>query len=126
MPVDEDVLKTRISDVRLAAKELQRLASKPFVELNVDEKYSMRYNVVVLVESLVSLCVHIATEAYDQRPMSYKEAVRIVAEKLNLRCIEDLESLVSLRNLLIHRYWIVNDKKIYEGVKTNFKCVNRY
>lgn len=126
MPVDDDVLRSRISEVRLAMDELQRLTSKPFAELNVDERYSMRYNIVVMVESLASLCVHLATEAYAQRPMSYREAVRAVVEKMDLRGVEDLESLVGLRNLLIHRYWIVEDERVYQGVKTNFKCVEKF
>jgi uncharacterized protein YutE (UPF0331/DUF86 family) len=125
MPVDDDVLKTRISEVRSTVSELLRLSSKSFMELNVDEKFSMRYNVVVLVESLVSLCTHIAAEAYAKTPMSYREAVRVVGERLGVVCVDDLESLVGLRNLLIHRYWTVEDERIYEGVKTNFKCVEK-
>lgn len=123
MPVDDDVLRSRISEVRSAVNELQRLTSKPFAELNVDQRYSMRYNIVVLVESLVSLCVHVATEAYARRPMSYREAVRGVAEKLDLKGVKDLESLVGLRNLLIHRYWTVEDERVYQEAKTNFECV---
>lgn len=125
MPVDGDVLRSRISDVKSAIKELERLTSKPFTELNVDERYSMRYNIVVLVESLVSLCVHVATEAYDRKPTSYREAVRILAERLGLKCVGDLEGLVGMRNLLIHRYWFVEDERIYDSVKADFKCVEQ-
>jgi len=123
MLVDSDVLKVRISEVRSAMNELRRLTSKSFMKLDVDEKYSMRYNVIVLVESLVSLCTHIAADAYAESPTSYREAVRVVAERLGVTCVDDLESLVGLRNLLIHRYWTVEDERIYESVKTNFKCV---
>jgi uncharacterized protein YutE (UPF0331/DUF86 family) len=24
---------------------------------------------------------------------------------------------------LIHRYWLVDDERVYEAVKTNFRCV---
>lgn len=126
MPVDDDVLRARISEVKLAIKELQRITSKHFSELNIDERYSMRYNLVVLVESLVSLCVHLTTEAYDLRPTSYKEAISIVAEKLGLKCVEDLKSLVSLRNLLIHRYWTVDDERVYQEVKNDFECIYEF
>ncbi|MEM2089443.1 MAG: hypothetical protein QXF52_12400 [Thermoproteota archaeon] len=57
MPVDGDVLRSRISDVNSTISELQRLASKPFMQLSIDEKYSIRYNIVVLVESVVSICI---------------------------------------------------------------------
>ena len=48
----------------------------------------------VLVESLASLCMYIAVEAYAARSTSYREAVRVVAERLGLSCIGELESLV--------------------------------
>ena len=66
MPVDVDVLRARISEINFIMNELQRLTSKPFMQLSVDEKYSMRYNVIVLVESIISLCIHIAVEAYSK------------------------------------------------------------
>ena len=123
MPVDVDVLRARISEINFIMNELQRLTSKPFMQLSVDEKYSMRYNVIVLVESIISLCIHIAIEAYSKTPASYREAIKIIAEKLNLPCVKDLTSMVGLRNILIHRYWLVDDEKIYEAVKDDFKCV---
>ncbi len=123
MPVDGDILRSRISEINFTISELQRLASKPFTQLSIDEKYSIRYNIVVLVESVVSLCTHIAVEAYVKTPATYREAVKIVAERLNLSFAGELESLVGLRNLLVHRYWTVEDEKVYEAVKNNFKCV---
>jgi len=123
MPIDSDVLKARISEITFVMNELRRLISKPFAQLSVDEKYSIRYNVIVLVESIVSLCMRIATEAYAKTQESYGEAVKVVAERLNMSCINDLTSMVGLQNILIHRYWLVDDERVYEAVKTNFRCV---
>jgi uncharacterized protein YutE (UPF0331/DUF86 family) len=94
MPIDSDVLKARISEITFVMNELRRLISKPFAQLSVDEKYSIRYNVIVLVESIVSLCMRIATEAYAKTQESYREAVKVVAERLNMSCINDLTSMV--------------------------------
>ncbi|MCL7401553.1 MAG: DUF86 domain-containing protein [Thaumarchaeota archaeon] len=49
--------------------------------------------------------------------------MHFAAERMNVTCLRDLESLVGLRNLLIHLYWDVEDERIYQGLKTNFKCV---
>ena len=121
MPVDPDVLRSRISEVRLCLSELRRLVLRPFKELSLDERYSMRYNLIVLVESLVSLCMHICIEAYDFKPGSYREAVRIVSERLCLR--NNINSLIGLRNILVHRYWRVDDERVYFEVKENFKSI---
>jgi len=123
MPIDADVLRKRIDEIRYSVKELQRIASKEFIELDVDKRYAVRYNIIVLVESLAALCLHVGVEGFGVRPTSYKQAVRVVAERLVAGCVGELESLVGLRNLLIHRYWDVEDEKIYQSLKANFKCV---
>ncbi len=123
MPLDRDVIVKRIDDVKWAMRELRRLASKEFADLSVDERYAIRYNIIVLVESLVSLCLHLAVEGFGMRPATYREAVRVVAERVSVVCMKDLESLIGLRNLLVHRYWVVDDEKVYQSVKANFKCV---
>jgi len=123
MPVDVDLVRNKIDDIKFSIEELKRLTSKDFIDIDVDERYSIRYNIIVLVESLVSLCMHIAVEAYGKTPSSYRESVRFIAERLNMGCISDLESIVGLRNLLIHRYWTVDDERVYESVKENFHCI---
>ena len=125
MPVDLDVIRSRVSDIKASIQELYRLTSKRYNELSIDEKYSMRYNIIVLVEVLVALCSHIALEDLGKVPRSYRESVRILAEYLNIPCIEDLEALVGLRNLLIHRYQVILDEKIYSFIREDFKCLHR-
>jgi len=124
LPIDEDILRSKISEINFAISELLRLTSKPFVQLSIDEKYSIRYNLIILVESLVSLCMHIAVEAYAKTPLSYREAVKFVTERLSVSCTRDLEALVGLRNILVHRYWTVMDEKVYESIKNDFKCIH--
>ncbi|MCD6458231.1 MAG: DUF86 domain-containing protein [Thermoproteales archaeon] len=123
MPIDIDVIENRISDIKKTIQELHRLTTKQYEKLSMDEKYSIRYNVIVLVEALVALCSHISIEDLDKTPQSYKESVRIVAEHFSLPCTEDLEALVGLRNLLIHRYHVILDRKIYFFIKEDFECL---
>jgi uncharacterized protein YutE (UPF0331/DUF86 family) len=77
----------------------------------------------MLVESLVSLCLHAVSEGFGLRPISYRETVRLAGERMGVACVKDLESLVGLRNFLVHCYWEVDDEKIYQSLKTDFKCV---
>jgi len=34
--------------------------------------------------------------------------------------------LVRLRNLLTHRYWIIDDNQVYNSIKNDFKSVNKF
>ena len=89
MPIERDVIRSRVSDIKASIQEPNRLTSKRYNELSTDEKYSMRYNIIVLVEALVALCNHIAIEELDKIPRSYRESVRTVAEYLNIPCIDE-------------------------------------
>jgi len=83
----------------------------------------MRYNVIILVEAIMSLALHILTNELGIKPSSYVEAIEELSKRIGVKCVEDLKALVRLRNLLIHRYCIIDDKKVYKSVKENFKCV---
>ncbi len=126
MSLDKGVVESRIKHVYEAVAELKRLASKRFEEMNVDVRYSMRYNVIVLVESMASLYLHLALDYYGLRPESYSECFREVSSRLGLGCARDLEAMVRLRNLLVHRYWVVRDEIVYESVKKDFRCVEEF
>lgn len=54
-----ELVTRRVDEARSCIMELKRLTSIPFKELSIDQVYSMRYNIIVLVESLVSVAVHI-------------------------------------------------------------------
>jgi len=41
-------------------------------------------------------------------------------------CAKDLTALMRLRNLLTHRYWIIDDARIYDSIKNNFKAVDKF
>lgn len=123
MTVNRDFVNGKARDIRNSMSELLRLSSKAFEEMDLDERYSMRYQVIVLVEAVVSLCSHIALEAYDYEPSSHKDCVAYVCGRESVKCVEELKAMVGLRNLLVHRYWNVEDKRIYGSVREDFRCV---
>mgnify|MGYP003878224883 CR=1 FL=1 len=124
--VDRNYLRSRIREARDAMSNMLRISAKPFESLTLDEKYSMRYQVVVLAEALGSICLHIALNELGREPESYSECFALVSEKGFFRCLEDLVSVVRLRNLLVHRYWIVDDSRIHRSVLENFKCIEEF
>lgn len=126
MPVNKDQLKQRINEVLEAKSELKRLTSKPYVNLNLEEKYAIRYHIIVLAEALGNICIHIATEDFKREPQSYSECFKIMKEKGICKCTKDLIAIIRLRNLLTHRYWIIDDAQVYDSIKRDFKCVDKF
>ena len=127
MPVDVSQIKQRITEVLDAKAELKRLTMKPYAELNMEEKYAIRYHVIVLAEALGSVCLHVAKEDLQQEPLSYSECFRLLDEEdISDNCAKELTALVRLRNLLTHRYWIIDDNQVYNSIKNDFKSVNKF
>lgn len=121
MPVNVDHLKQRINEILESKGELNRLTTKPYTQLSREEKYAMRYHIIVLAESLGSICVQIATEEFKRTPQSYSECFKLMEEKGMCDCAKDLTAIMRLRNLLTHRYWTIDDNQIYDSTKTTSK-----
>jgi uncharacterized protein YutE (UPF0331/DUF86 family) len=124
--IDKTVIENRILEIRDAIKNIQRVISKPYDEISLDEDFSVRYNIIVLVEALVSICVYVSKEILGYTPSSYRDAVSHVCKKLGIKCAEDLVALVRLRNILVHRYWVVDGKILYESAKKDFACIEEF
>ncbi|MEA2055152.1 MAG: DUF86 domain-containing protein [Candidatus Thermoplasmatota archaeon] len=122
MSLDINYLKNRSKEIHEVINEIKRIVSKPFDDLSIDERYAIRYQIVVLAEALGSICLHIAIEDFSYEPSSYAECFKFLEDK-GLINSEELIKIARLRNLVVHRYWNIDDLKIYESIKKDFKCV---
>jgi uncharacterized protein YutE (UPF0331/DUF86 family) len=59
-------------------------------------------------------------------PESYSDCLAYLRDKGIVGCAEDLIKIIRMRNLLVHRYWEVDDFKVYSSVKENFRCVEEF
>ncbi|MGC8832226.1 MAG: DUF86 domain-containing protein [Thermoproteota archaeon] len=126
MVVNKAYLKGRINEARECIKEIERIVSKPYVNLTSDEKYSLRYQIIVLVEAIGSACLHITMEDLNHESESYRDCIRYLEKSGIATRVEDIVKVIGLRNLLIHRYWVIDDLKIYESAKKDFQRIEDF
>ena len=126
--VDKEYLRKLINDIEEAINIILEDTSKPFEMLIRSERSEVRYYIVVLVEALIALCYHIIRRKYGIKPMTPIQTFNVLVGKHLIKSDEfiDFIKLVRLRNLLVHRYWIVNDKLIYDNIKKNFSKVKSF
>jgi len=115
--VNRDFLRELYSDVRESISFVVNLTSKPYEELSDIEKFAVRYHIIVIAEALIAMVLHIVRRKYNFKPKTPIHAISFLKETLS---IPEETSVVKLRNLLVHRYWIIDDRKIYESIKNNF------
>lgn len=127
MPVNVAQTKQRITEILDAKAQLKRLTSKPYEELTMEQKYAIRYHVIVLAEALGSVCMHVAREDLKQDPMSYSECFSLLDDEgITGGLAQELTKLVRLRNLLTHRYWVIDDNQVYNSIKNDFRGVDSF
>ena len=81
--------------------------------LRIDDKYALRYAIVEIVESLALISQRIA-RAMDYPLEGYIEAMKFYSKAhiLDEDIVKGLVRLARLRNLIIHRYWEIDDNRI--------------
>jgi uncharacterized protein YutE (UPF0331/DUF86 family) len=74
------------------------------------------------------MALHLCRNLLDRRPETPIHAFRLLAERglISNEASMELSELVRLRNLLVHRYWVVDDEKVYESIKRDFRCVEEF
>jgi len=83
--------------------------------------FSLRYLLIEAVEAMANICNHILTRVAGQVPKGYPDCfeklseAKIITRKLGA----NLKKLASLRNILIHKYWEIDDRKVFKSAKEN-------
>jgi len=122
LAINAEMIEARIREMNDAIRLLRELTSRPYGELTKHEILAMRYLVIQLVEAASSACLHLLA-AQGERAEGYPECFLrisqkgVVPEGLGSR----LASAARLRNLLVHRYWKIDDERVFESVKDGLR-----
>jgi uncharacterized protein YutE (UPF0331/DUF86 family)/predicted nucleotidyltransferase len=127
MPINQEHIEARIMEINDAVQMLRDLISKPFQELTLHEKLSMRYLIIQLIEAASSICIHILLWAFNESAEGFPECFSRLGSRgvIPRDLASKLSSAARLRNLLVHRYWAIDDERVYGSVKEglrDFEC----
>ena len=106
-----------ISELLTAVGEMERLTSLPVNEFysSLANRFALRYSVSLAVEAAFNIAVVILEKCFSESVDGYKDAF----DKLFARGVitkevsEGLKRLSAMRNIIIHRYWAVDDIRVY-------------
>lgn len=70
---------------------------------------------------MANICNHILTRVTGLVPKGYPDCFEKLSEaKIITKNLGDmLKKAASLRNIIIHKYWEVDDRKVFKSVKEN-------
>jgi len=123
-----EFIRKLLADIEESMNIVLEVCSKPYEALSRAERSEVRYYLVVLAEALTALTYHIARVAFRLEPRTPVQTLRLLADRGLVASdeLEDLTRLMRLRNLLVHRYWVIDDRIIYENVKRDFTHIRSF
>lgn len=130
MGVDKEKIAQRVSEIQLAISNLERYAKTDESEfLGDDEKIAAaKYHLIAVIEGCISICTHISVKEMHKVPDGYATCFKILADNkvLSETLASNLGKMVGFRNILIHKYWEIDNKKVYQYIKTEIGNVWEY
>jgi len=121
--VNRDYIRKLLKDVDEALRIIYEDTVKDYEDLSRMEISEIHYCLIVVAEALIALINHIVRRQYNVEIETPIHGLKILFEKKLVTEEEmiDIIGMIRLRNLLVHRYWVIDDKRIYMFIKNDFK-----
>jgi len=106
-----------------AERRLQELGGLPEDEFLADYRNteSAKYLLIVATEAAIDVCNHIVARRGGHAPKDYADCFAILADlgviASDLR--ERLRQMTRFRNLVVHLYWQVDNRRVYQILQDN-------
>ncbi|MEW6621334.1 MAG: DUF86 domain-containing protein [bacterium] len=130
MEIDKEKIKQRVSEIREALKEIQRLTSVDEKEFwsKKENMAAVKYYLLQAIEAVGGICVHIAAKRFNKGISAFGECFEILGKEgvLNEDLVLRLRKMVKFRNKLIHRYLEIEDRNILGYTKYDLKDFDEF
>lgn len=123
--IDLEKIKQRFSEVEQALSLIQKYTQTPEKKFWQDERNMLSTKQLLLqaAEALGSVCIHIASKSLHVGVSEYGECFEklLNANIINKELTLKLRKFIRFRNMLVHRYWEIDDKKVFQYVRRDIK-----
>jgi len=108
-------------------KEIKTLSPDQFVESYKDVQ-AAKYSLLEIVEACIDIANYIISVKGFRRAEEYSEMFKVLKEEgvIGKELATKLEDMARFRNLLVHRYGEIDDRKVLEVIKHNLKDIEEF
>ncbi len=130
--MDDQRISYLLGEIRENLELARDLLSQPIEDFlgDIRNRYTLRHVIIEIVEASVAFGLYILREMHEvEKVDGYTSVFRKMMEKgiISPQTSEDMVRLVRLRNLIIHKYWEVDDVWIYKEFKeTDIGVIERF
>lgn len=123
MSLDVKKIKFFISEIKESLVEIRKYTLVSEKEFWSDKRNILAVEHLLLraIEATTNICSHIAARKLKKGVESPAECFELLEkEKLISKDLsKGLREMARFRNILVHRYWDVNEKRVYQYAKKN-------
>ena len=123
MKFNGDKMQSILSEYLQGVKRLEELAALEKEEFLSDPHRiaSAKYHLVICIEAAIDLCNHLIAKNRLRVPEDYADTFRIMGENglLTMDFLPKLFAMAGFRNRLVHRYWDVDNEKVFSILQEN-------
>jgi uncharacterized protein YutE (UPF0331/DUF86 family)/predicted nucleotidyltransferase len=129
--VDKELLKSRITEILECIAALREdVLSIPREQVIASRLHrsSMERYVHIAIETMLDICRHIVSAKKMGIPETYKDIIRLLKDNgiLPPELAARMEEYVGLKNILIHRYMVIDHERLYEEAKMLVKVAEDF
>ena len=121
--LDRNRIAKDIADIAMARREIERLIAVDRATFFSDSRnvFSVRYLIIQTVEAMTDICQHMLARTRGIPCDGYIDCIVKAGEHgiISVALTERLRRLAALRNILVHRYWSIDDARVYIETKAN-------
>lgn len=116
-----------IADAQRKLHELGQLAEEEFLS-DFRNTESAKYLLIVASEAAIDICNHIAARQEGRAPEDYADCFEVLVELelLERGLAERLQQMARFRNLLVHVYQKVDNRRVYQYIHTSLHDLDTY
>lgn len=128
--VDKAAMVRMLENLKTYVAQLDRLSGLGLDEFlsDPDKLGSAKYYLIVAIESCIDISNHIISSENLRRPTDFADTFAVLHENglIGKALEERLQNMARFRNLLVHLYGKVDDKRVHEFLKTNLRDFDEF
>jgi len=130
MRIDRDVIEGKFDIIERNLEflnEIKTLSLEQFLKSYRDIQ-AAKYSLLEIIEACIDIANYIISVKGFRRAEEYSEMFKVLEEEgiLGKKLANKLEDMARFRNLLVHRYGEIDNKRVLEIIRHNLKDIKEF
>ena len=128
--VNLSLLCQRFGEIRDSISTLRQYSDVTVEEFLINETVvaASKYTLLIAIEAAISICNHLAARMLHKSPDSYAACFTVLGSGgiITNELSDRLASMAGFRNLLVHVYDQIDDRRVWEILRSDLRDLEEY